>query len=434
MAVVNVAIAENQLNSVIDAKVQTLIPSNNVAVKGKEEPRPHPHAGARYPDGKLNYIPDPTSLQKGRESYLKSLKSKTQIPEVNYWKALVGYENRHRDSKWSRNENLSSEYVCGVGPGRGVEQESGYKLLTEKIKIHDANADAKKARKSPRILCGMYTYSAMRDLTRTQALTWGYKCDGFLAFSNETIPSLGIVDLLHQGEESYNSMWQKTRSIWAYIYDHLLDDFDYFHLGGDDMYVMVENLRHFLTEVHATTIEGTPLHFGQWAKTKGDKYMITGGPGYTLNAAAVKRLVEDALPTCAPNFEVSHEDRMISNCLSTLGIEGSDTREFENGEQQYHDTSPAMIYMSRSTARRHSSWHSRISLFWEGLEHPNKRKHSNATVGPKHGLDAAAQYSISFHELYSSLYVSRVHAITYRNLCPQTSPLGIGLRYYQNTA
>jgi hypothetical protein len=28
-------------------------------------------------------------------------------------------------------------------------------------------------------------------LARTAALTWGYKCDGFLAFSTETIPVLG---------------------------------------------------------------------------------------------------------------------------------------------------------------------------------------------------------------------------------------------------
>ena len=73
--------------------------------------------------------------------------------------------------------------------------------------------------------------------------------DGFVAFSNETIPSLGIANLLHEGKEEYNNMWQKSRSIWAYIYDHYLDDYDYFHLGGDDMYVLVENLRLFLEQV-----------------------------------------------------------------------------------------------------------------------------------------------------------------------------------------
>ena len=47
-----------------------------------------------------------------------------------------------------------------------------------------------------------------------------------------------MLDILHVGgEESYqNNMWQKARSIWAYISDHYLDDYDWFHLGGDDLF------------------------------------------------------------------------------------------------------------------------------------------------------------------------------------------------------
>jgi hypothetical protein len=60
--------------------------------------------------------------------------------------------------------------------------------------------------KSPRILCAIYTYGHNRDLARSAALSWGYKCDGFLAFSNETIASLGMVSLRHTGEESYQNM------------------------------------------------------------------------------------------------------------------------------------------------------------------------------------------------------------------------------------
>lgn len=78
--------------------------------------------------------------------------------------------------------------------------------------------------------------------TRAAALTWGHKCDGFLAFSTKTIPSLGQLNLTHRGEESYMNMWQKVRSIWAYIHAHYLRDYDFFHLGGDDLFVIVENL------------------------------------------------------------------------------------------------------------------------------------------------------------------------------------------------
>ena len=47
----------------------------------------------------------------------------------------------------------------------------------------------------------------------------------------------------HEGPEEYNNMWQKSRAIWKYINFHYIDDFDWFVLGGDDVFVIVENLR-----------------------------------------------------------------------------------------------------------------------------------------------------------------------------------------------
>ena len=38
-------------------------------------------------------------------------------------------------------------------------------------------------------------------------------------------------------------MWQKSRAIWKYINFHYINDFDWFMLGGDDLFVIVENLR-----------------------------------------------------------------------------------------------------------------------------------------------------------------------------------------------
>lgn len=38
-------------------------------------------------------------------------------------------------------------------------------------------------------------------------------------------------------------MWQKSRAIWKYINFHYMEDFDWFVLGGDDLFIIVENLR-----------------------------------------------------------------------------------------------------------------------------------------------------------------------------------------------
>lgn len=47
----------------------------------------------------------------------------------------------------------------------------------------------------------------------------------------------------HEGPEEYANMWQKSRAIWKYVNFHYNDDFDWFVLGGDDLFVIVENLR-----------------------------------------------------------------------------------------------------------------------------------------------------------------------------------------------
>lgn len=47
----------------------------------------------------------------------------------------------------------------------------------------------------------------------------------------------------HEGSEEYDNMWQKSRAIWKYMNFHYNNDFDWFVLGGDDLFVIVENLR-----------------------------------------------------------------------------------------------------------------------------------------------------------------------------------------------
>lgn len=47
----------------------------------------------------------------------------------------------------------------------------------------------------------------------------------------------------HEGPEEWNNMWQKSRAIWKYINYHYKDDYDWFVLGGDDIFIIVENLR-----------------------------------------------------------------------------------------------------------------------------------------------------------------------------------------------
>lgn len=102
-------------------------------------------------------------------------------------------------------------------------------------------------KKTPRVLCGIYTmeknHAGNVQATRE---TWGKRCDGFIAFSTMTDNNIPSVNIFHEGDEHYDNMWQKSRSIWKYIHKHYLDSFDYFLLGGDDMFYIVDNLKNYL--------------------------------------------------------------------------------------------------------------------------------------------------------------------------------------------
>jgi hypothetical protein len=388
---------------------------------------------ARHPNGSLGYVADPASLRRDRQLFLKSNLSndESRPDDADYWRVLQGFQSRYRQGTLTEHILLTPELVCGLGPGRGLEEEGGFKILTEKIKVAAAIDD--KTQTPVRLLCAIYTHNVSRDLARTSALSWGYKCDGFLAFSTDTIPSLGMVDLVHAGEESYGNMWQKTRSIWAYIYQHYRHEYDYFHLGGDDMYVIVENMKRFLSTFKDQTARGEPVYLGQWIRQKVG-YYIAGGPGYTVNRVALERFVEDALPVCNVDTKASYEDRLFSSCMSQLGIRGGDTRDAESGEQQYHDCSPHCLFTTRAASGKRASFHSRAAAYWESLPHPDQLRHFNETVGPKKNVDAAATYSVALHKLHHPLYVARVHAVLYPRTCPEDSSLGRGLEAHLDSS
>lgn len=49
------------------------------------------------------------------------------------------------------------------------------------------------------------------------------------------------------------------------IHRHFIDDFGYFIYGGDDYYVLIDNLRHYLNSpaVRVKTQRGEPIYAGR---------------------------------------------------------------------------------------------------------------------------------------------------------------------------
>jgi glycoprotein-N-acetylgalactosamine 3-beta-galactosyltransferase len=320
--------------------------------------------------------------------------------------------------------------VCGKAPGKGFEKSEAWNLLTEKIQIggpdplpmtisnnssnnHNATTNTmtppppppfRNGPKPPRIFCGVYTYAGHHAVLQSQGETWGWRCDGFLGFSTKTIPDIGAVDLPHQGEEAYGNMWQKVRSIWAYIYDNYYDDYDYFHLSGDDTHFVIENMRNYLWSVDDQN--GTlPLYMGHLYRT-GGIVLCGGGPGYTLNKVALRRLVTELLPVCDPNTTVSSEDKLIGFCFRTLSIRCHDTAD-ARGEQRYIGMEPNFV----ATSLGDRGFFQVLYKLW-AQHHGWKIKE-----------DLISSQHVAWHLLRNVVSQKRIHAVMYRT-CPRGTVLG----------
>lgn len=218
----------------------------------------HPHKGALDEDGNLGYVHNPIAI---RENPPKLLLSDSE-------EALCKNDNE-------------GEVIRKVKVATPLQ-----------IKEFEGVPRAK-------IFCTAYTVESNHNKIPAIRETWGQRCDGFMIPSTVTNASLDTVNILHLGEEDYWNIWQKVRSIWAYIYDHYYNDYDWFHFAGEDQYVIVENLRMYVeSETIRSAANGgkdplldwaqeyqTPLYLGRRLAEHARLSLLYnhGGPGYTLN-------------------------------------------------------------------------------------------------------------------------------------------------------
>ena len=262
-----------------------------------------------------------------------------------------------------------------------------------------------------KILCMIYSTSEGHAKIQRIRETWGPKCDGFMVASNVTNPEFNAVSITHKFDERYKNMWQKVRTMWSYVYDHYYNDYDWFHVGGDDLYLIVENLRYYLeSEEIKTAANGgvylplgnetkqVPLYLGCRQKRRGRKKDIynSGGSGYTLNKAALKALVTNGLPKLYVDTKTSAEDVLIAWVLRRLAIFPYETKD-EMGSERYNPHSPGFLYRYRKSNAK-GDWYSRYSI----------------DIQP--GLNHSSVHSVAFHYIKNDdMY--KLHALLY-GLCP----------------
>lgn len=314
--------SERSTSSPADSDLGWLVAHSVKRNKNGTITKPHPHAGALDTDGSPGLVLDPSWLRPKQ--------------------ATINEEDLCPPKKI---DDIGIE----LAGGRKVLDKVHVGLVASKAFLDKAKVEDKKI---PTILCMVYTYEGAHDKVRAIANTWGRHCDGFLAASNATDKSIGAINLLHQGPEEYQNMWQKVRSMWAYACDNYLDDFDYFHICGDDVYMIIENLkaflasdqvkhllddgyldifaRHYFSAHKWATIKPRPLLLGMpiYRNPKAGTYPL-GGPGYTLNRQALNFFCQEGLATHLANNTDPREDVFMGAFFSANGIYTSDTRDEE---------------------------------------------------------------------------------------------------------
>ncbi len=292
-------------------------------------PRNHPRVGARDENGSYGLIVDPYLV---RRSMIQKFQNSRNIDRRSFLPlTLHEYDE-----------------ICNksVGEGHGEQSMNAVKLLRPVRAVYSVPLA------SPSILCVVYTHGGV--LARVSAIveTWGWRCDGFFASSTITVrdPSqsgFGSIDLVHSGEEEYGNMWQKTRSILAYLYEHYLDEFQYYYICGDDTFVIPENLKAYLAGLETQFGPGDgeqPLLIGRERGHNKSRY-VGGGGGYMLNREALRLYNEESglMDGCSSESRVAAEDRFISRCFQRENVWPLQPFQKSSGKLLVQRSSPAWM-------------------------------------------------------------------------------------------
>ncbi|CAI5742573.1 unnamed protein product [Hyaloperonospora brassicae] len=232
----------------------------------------------------------------------------------------------------------------------------------------------------PTLFCFVNTIS-VHHTTRAQAVadTWGQRCDKLVFFSNvtDTIVVRAYTALERRFDviaidaiADHNHLWQKHRATLRYVHEHFRHEFDWFYKADDDAYVIVDNLRQYVTRPEIMqTYARAPMQLGHrfnltqelvsyyivddaleaiW-RTRWDRWVFnSGGPGYAMNRLYLDKIVH-ILPdwTCLSDrhSEMLPDDASISFCMMWHNVFPWDTRDHQ-GRERWHADRPRGVFFT----------------------------------------------------------------------------------------
>eukprot|EP00939_MAST-03C_sp_MAST-3C-sp1_P004281 g4281.t1 len=319
---------------------------------------------ARFVEARMRSVPDKIDVR-----HLVKLVQRTRpgvpsfppapLPASELEELCVGRQN-DADGRLLQRVTVASAAEVNAAEKRAVHLRSSHGVAHSSTMLYS------------RILCVVYCTQSDHD-EKIGAIrdTWANRCDGFAAMSTATDPELPSLKVPHEGKEEYHNIWQKMRSIFILLYRRYYDDFEWFTIGGSDLYVVVENLRLYLNSdeiVNATRGpdgRAMPFYLGRRFALDGDRTRMfnSGGAGYVLNRAALKILAENVLdnPVCELNAHTSAEDVQVAKCLKrAAGVLPHDTRD-NFGRERFHPFTPGK-HLSYRVPPDGNDWYAKYAI------------------------------------------------------------------------
>ena len=278
---------------------------------------------------------DPDCMASNMTETDRGLALATVVADPTQWQSATVLAATER----ARKVAAAGAAADGAGEGAATGEESGGPDQYDTSGHVVSRFNRSDPRYRERLLCLTYTVQGWQgapgreDSGRGRAVeyirsTWGKRCDGYLAISNltdHTLSTIHVEPMRANWTENYHEMWLKAQLMWKLVGSTMLDEYDYFVIGGDDLYVVVENLREYLAQPEIRALGGPdgrePVYLGRVLNQNLYIRFNTGGAGYVMNAAAVAALYRHMdHAECMPTISTSMEDVMVGQCLRYAGV------------------------------------------------------------------------------------------------------------------
>ncbi|KAK7110719.1 glycoprotein-N-acetylgalactosamine 3-beta-galactosyltransferase 1-like [Littorina saxatilis] len=259
---------------------------------------------------------------------------------------------------------------------RHGDGQSDNSFLINDHHMHEGDDDsaARELAKKVKVMIWVMTSpSTLHDRAKAVRDTWGQRAEQLLFFSsahNKTFPTIGLN--VSEGREHLTA---KTMLGFRYLYDNHFDEADWFMKVDDDTYVIMENLRYFLSEENPKD----PVYFGHHFGLIAAQGYYSGGGGYVLSKEALRRFGQKGQDPMLCKQDGGAEDAEFGKCMERLGVKTVNTTD-TLGRSRFHCFDPETHIMGG-----YPPWYYKYDA-----------------NGGKKGLHSISDYAVTFHYIYPS--------------------------------